>query len=74
LQEVKKEEEMQFVVFGKPRVILTSTTINDLPIEVHALLDEFADIVVDELHDTFPFMIQVDIGGHPPAPNSNWLI
>jgi len=45
---------MQFVVVGKPRLILTSTTINDLPIEVQALLDEFFDIVVDELSDTFP--------------------
>jgi hypothetical protein len=54
LQEVKKEEEVQFVVVGKPRVILTSTTINDLPVEVQKLLDEFVDIVVDELPNTLP--------------------
>jgi hypothetical protein len=34
LQEVRKEEEVQFVVVGKPRVVLTSKTINDLPIEI----------------------------------------
>jgi hypothetical protein len=45
---------MKFVVVGKTRSILTSTTINDLPIEVHALLDEFVDILVNELRDTFP--------------------
>jgi hypothetical protein len=31
LDEVKKEGEMQFVVVRKPRVILTSTKIDDLP-------------------------------------------
>jgi hypothetical protein len=45
---------MQFAVVGKLRVILTSTTINDLPAEVQALLDEFVDTIVDELLDTLP--------------------
>jgi hypothetical protein len=31
LDEFKKEEDMQFVVVRKPRVILTSTSIDDLP-------------------------------------------
>ena len=34
LDEVKKEEEMQFDVVRKPRVILTSTSIDDLPEEI----------------------------------------
>ena len=34
LSEVKKEQEMQFVVVRKPRVILTSTSMDDLPEEV----------------------------------------
>jgi hypothetical protein len=34
LDEVKKDEEMQFVVVRKPRVILTSTKIDDLPEEI----------------------------------------
>jgi hypothetical protein len=45
---------MQFVVVGKPRLILTSTSMNDFPIQVQELLDEFVDIVVDELPHTLP--------------------
>jgi hypothetical protein len=44
LKEVKKEQEMQFVVVRKPRVILTSTSMDDFPEEVRELLDNFADI------------------------------
>jgi hypothetical protein len=40
---------MQFVVVKKPRVILTSTIVDDLPEEIQDLLDNFVDIVVDEL-------------------------
>jgi hypothetical protein len=57
LKEVKKEKEMQFVVVGKLRVILTSTSMEKFPIEVQELLDEFTDIVVDELpHTLLPIM------------------
>jgi hypothetical protein len=45
---------MQFVVVRKPIVILTSTSMDDFPKEVHELLDNFADIVVDELPNSFP--------------------
>jgi hypothetical protein len=45
---------MQFVVVRKPKVILTSTSMDDLPGEVQELLDNFADIVVDELPNSFP--------------------
>jgi hypothetical protein len=38
----------------KPRVILTSILVNDLPEEVQELLDNFADIVVDELPNSLP--------------------
>jgi hypothetical protein len=54
LKEVKEEEEMQFTVVRKPRVILTSTSLNDLPEEVREMLDNFADIVVDELPNSLP--------------------
>ena len=54
LKEVKKEKEMQFVVMRKPRVILTNTYVEDLPEEIHELLENFADIVVDELPHSFP--------------------
>ena len=49
LDEVKKDQEMQFVVVRKPRVILTSTSIDDLPEEIQELLEKFPDIVVDDL-------------------------
>jgi hypothetical protein len=54
LDEVKKEEDMQFVVVKKPRVILTSTKIDDLPEEIQELLEEFVDIVVDKLPCSLP--------------------
>jgi hypothetical protein len=45
---------MQFVVVRKPRVILTSTSMDDFPEEVQELLDNFVDIVVDELPNSLP--------------------
>jgi hypothetical protein len=54
LKEVKKDQEMQFIVIGKPIVILTHTSMNDFPVEVRELLDEFVDIVVGELPHTLP--------------------
>jgi hypothetical protein len=54
LKEVKKEQEIQFDVAGKPRVILTSTSMNDFPVKVQELLDDFVDIVVDELPHSLP--------------------
>ena len=54
LKEVKEEQEMQFFVVRKPRVFLTSTSMDDLPEEVHDLLENFADIVVDEFPNSLP--------------------
>jgi hypothetical protein len=34
LTEVKKKEEPQFIVFRKPRIVLTITRVDDLPEEV----------------------------------------
>jgi hypothetical protein len=48
LNEVKKKEDTQFIVVRKPKIVLTSTRIDDLPEEIHKLLEEFVDIVVDE--------------------------
>ena len=39
---------MHFVVIGKPRDILTNTPMNDFPMEIQELLDDFVDIMVDE--------------------------
>jgi hypothetical protein len=54
LKEVQKGQEMQFDVMRKPRVVLTSTSMDDLPEEIRELLDNFADIVVDELPNSLP--------------------
>jgi hypothetical protein len=54
LNEVKKEHEMQFVVVMKMRVILTNTSMEYFPEEVQELLENFVDIVVDELPNSLP--------------------
>jgi hypothetical protein len=53
LQEVKKEE-VHFSLIGKPKVILTSTNLDDFPAEVKAMLDEFVDIIVDDFPNALP--------------------
>jgi hypothetical protein len=54
LTEVKKKEDPQFIVVRKPNIVLTSTRVDDLLEEIQELLEEFADIVVDELPRSFP--------------------
>ena len=49
LHEFHKEEYLQFTIVGKPKVILNSTNLDNFPDEVKVLLDEYADIIVDEL-------------------------
>ena len=51
---LKKYEEMQFVVVRKPRVILTNTSIDDLPEDIQEMLENFVDIVVDYLPCSLP--------------------
>jgi hypothetical protein len=41
-------------VVRKPKIVLTSTRVDDLPEEIHHLLEEFVDIVVDELPRSLP--------------------
>jgi hypothetical protein len=41
-------------VVRKPKIVLTSTRVDDLPEEVQELLEEFANIVVDELPHSLP--------------------
>jgi hypothetical protein len=45
---------MQFDVVRKPRVIITSTSLEYFPEEVQELLENFVDIVVDELPNSLP--------------------
>jgi hypothetical protein len=54
LNGVKKKEEPQFFVVRKPTIFLTSTRIDDLPEEVQELVEEFIDLVVDELPHSLP--------------------
>jgi hypothetical protein len=54
LDEFKKDEEMQFDVVRKPTVILTITSIEDLPEEILEMLENFTDIVVDKLPCSLP--------------------
>jgi hypothetical protein len=46
-------------VVRKPKIVLTSTRVDDLPEEVQELLEEFADIVLDELPRSLPSIISV---------------
>jgi hypothetical protein len=59
LTELEKNEDPQFFVVRKPRVVLTSTRVDDLPEEIQQLLGEFADIIVDELPRSLPPMRSV---------------
>ena len=51
LQEVKKED---FALVGKPKVILTSTNLDDFPTKVRIFLDDYVDNIVDDLPNAFP--------------------
>jgi hypothetical protein len=59
LTEVKKKEDPQFFMVKKPRIVLTSTRVDDLPEEVQELLEEFTDIVVEKLPRSLPLMRSV---------------
>jgi hypothetical protein len=59
LTELEKNEDPQFLVVRKPRIVLTSTRVDDLPEEIQQLLGEFADIVMDELPRSLPPMRSV---------------
>ena len=59
LTELEKNEDPQFFVVRKPRIVLTSTRVDDLPDEIQELLGEFADIIVDELPHSLPLVRSV---------------
>jgi hypothetical protein len=46
-------------VVRKPRIVLTSIRVDDLPEEVKEMLGEFADIIVDELPHSLPLIRSV---------------
>ena len=47
---------LHYSLVGKPKVILTSTNLYDCPTEVRILLDEYDDIIVDELPIALPLV------------------
>jgi hypothetical protein len=49
-----QEEEVSFAIVGKPRTIITNTRIDELPVEIQKLLEEYVDIVVDDFPDELP--------------------
>ena len=49
-----QEEEVSFAIVGKPRTVITNTRIDELPAEIQKLLEEYVDIVVDDLPDELP--------------------
>jgi hypothetical protein len=59
LNEMEKNEDPQFFVVRKLRIVLTRTRVDDLPEEIQELLGEFADIIVDELPRSLPPMRSV---------------
>jgi hypothetical protein len=59
ITEMEKKEDPQFFVVRKPKIVMTSTRVDDLPDEIQELLGEFADIIVDELPHSFPPMRSV---------------
>jgi hypothetical protein len=59
LKEVKKKEEMQFILVRKPKIVLKNTRIDDLQEEIQELLEEFVDIVVDKLPCSLPPIMSI---------------
>ena len=53
LQQVE-EGKINFAIVSKPKVILTSTKISDLPIEIQDMLNDYNDIIVDNFLDDLP--------------------
>eukprot|EP00253_Pinus_taeda_P023337 PITA_23337 len=49
-----KEGEVSYAVICKPKVIMTSTKVSDLPIEIQEMLESYYDIIVDDLPNELP--------------------
>ena len=53
LQQIE-DEEVNFALVCKPKVVFTSTKISDFPIEIQEMLDKYCDIIVDDLPNELP--------------------
>ena len=49
-----EEDEVSFALVCKPKVIITSRKVSDLPIEIQEMLDSYCDIIVDDFPNEFP--------------------
>eukprot|EP00253_Pinus_taeda_P028688 PITA_28688 len=49
-----EDSEINFVVIRRPKAVVLHTQVSDLPEEVQRLLQDFGDIVVDDLPDELP--------------------
>ena len=49
-----EEDEVNFALICKPKVITTSTKIYDFPIEIQEMLENYCDIIVDDLPNELP--------------------
>eukprot|EP00253_Pinus_taeda_P006251 PITA_06251 len=49
-----ENSEISYAIVKKTRTVLLHTEITDLPIEIQQMLEEFTDIVVDDLPDKLP--------------------
>jgi len=58
-QEIDKSEELHFAIVGRPKVILTSMNLNDFLEEIKAVLNNFMDIIMDELPNELPLVRSV---------------
>lgn len=51
-----EEENVGFAIMIKPRNVITTINIDELPSEIQYFLQEYVDIVVDELPKTLPLV------------------
>eukprot|EP00253_Pinus_taeda_P002747 PITA_02747 len=49
-----EDSEINFAVIRRPKAVVLHTQVSDLPEEVQRLLQDFGDIVVDDLRDELP--------------------
>ena len=49
-----EDNEVNFALVCKPRVVFTTTKISDLPVEIQDMLNKFHDIVVNDLPSELP--------------------
>jgi len=59
-----EDNEVVFILLCKPKVILASTSINDFPIEIQDIFNEYNDIIVHDFPSEFPPMRSISHNTH----------